>query len=437
MSVITILRHAPTTYTDLIAQTRRETKEVSLDEVKRRLDAKEPYTLLDAREPRSTARATSQARSDPPRLPRDSGRGAPPGQDGEDRRVLRGRHAIRASLPGRSRSFRPRTSRRGDANPGFAMKDPRLSDETRRSSDAQRDRYCVTLPPRRSAERQAKLPREQDPAHRRWRPWPAALLPRRGRVGTPGPSTPTPSMRRTSRRQILPRHVARRHAEDRERVEKVTGRPQPGREGGRLGRPGARRQLQRGPHLSPTTTSSSTAPTTSHAPPRERRERSSANRPCTDRSSGPTGQLTTFVPDSGEEAQDPGRPPPPLPLPGAPAAASRAEPPGGRRPRHPTGCHRSPPGDGGGEARPEPRGRRLAGLLTYDSLKMKFREPAAPRSELHRVVRARPSRNKVDYGDSAPCRLTRGRAGARILYTGPALSGVGDVAPTPRRRCVS
>jgi molybdopterin/thiamine biosynthesis adenylyltransferase/rhodanese-related sulfurtransferase len=40
----------PTTYTDLIAQTRRETKEVPLDEVKRRLDAKEPYTYLDVRE---------------------------------------------------------------------------------------------------------------------------------------------------------------------------------------------------------------------------------------------------------------------------------------------------------------------------------------------------------------------------------------------------
>ena len=40
----------PTTYTDLIAQTKRETKEVSLDEIKRRLDAKEPYTLLDVRE---------------------------------------------------------------------------------------------------------------------------------------------------------------------------------------------------------------------------------------------------------------------------------------------------------------------------------------------------------------------------------------------------
>lgn len=40
----------PTTYTDLIANVRRETKEVSLDELKRRLDAREPYTLLDVRE---------------------------------------------------------------------------------------------------------------------------------------------------------------------------------------------------------------------------------------------------------------------------------------------------------------------------------------------------------------------------------------------------
>ena len=40
----------PITYTDLIANVRKETKEVSLDELKRRLDAKEPYTLLDVRE---------------------------------------------------------------------------------------------------------------------------------------------------------------------------------------------------------------------------------------------------------------------------------------------------------------------------------------------------------------------------------------------------
>jgi sulfur-carrier protein adenylyltransferase/sulfurtransferase len=40
----------PTTYTDLIANVRRATKEVSLDEIKRRLDAQEPYTLLDVRE---------------------------------------------------------------------------------------------------------------------------------------------------------------------------------------------------------------------------------------------------------------------------------------------------------------------------------------------------------------------------------------------------
>src|SRR3954464_3562604 len=40
----------PTTYTDLIATIRKETKEVSLDELKRRLEAKEPFTLLDVRE---------------------------------------------------------------------------------------------------------------------------------------------------------------------------------------------------------------------------------------------------------------------------------------------------------------------------------------------------------------------------------------------------
>ena len=40
----------PITYTDLIANIRKETKEVSLEELKRRLDASEPYTLLDVRE---------------------------------------------------------------------------------------------------------------------------------------------------------------------------------------------------------------------------------------------------------------------------------------------------------------------------------------------------------------------------------------------------
>ncbi|HSO37207.1 MAG TPA: rhodanese-like domain-containing protein [Labilithrix sp.] len=40
----------PTTYTDLIATVRKQTKEVSLDELKRRLEAKEPITLLDVRE---------------------------------------------------------------------------------------------------------------------------------------------------------------------------------------------------------------------------------------------------------------------------------------------------------------------------------------------------------------------------------------------------
>jgi len=40
----------PTTYTDLIADVRRRTKQVSLEELRRRLDAGEPLTLVDVRE---------------------------------------------------------------------------------------------------------------------------------------------------------------------------------------------------------------------------------------------------------------------------------------------------------------------------------------------------------------------------------------------------
>ncbi len=40
----------PTTYTDLLADVRKTTKEVSLDALKKRLEAKEPLTLLDVRE---------------------------------------------------------------------------------------------------------------------------------------------------------------------------------------------------------------------------------------------------------------------------------------------------------------------------------------------------------------------------------------------------
>ncbi len=40
----------PPTYTDLMATVRKETKEVSLDEIKRRLEAKEPMVLVDVRE---------------------------------------------------------------------------------------------------------------------------------------------------------------------------------------------------------------------------------------------------------------------------------------------------------------------------------------------------------------------------------------------------
>jgi len=40
----------PTTYTDLMADVRKRTKQVSLEELKRRIDAGEKLTLLDVRE---------------------------------------------------------------------------------------------------------------------------------------------------------------------------------------------------------------------------------------------------------------------------------------------------------------------------------------------------------------------------------------------------
>jgi rhodanese-related sulfurtransferase len=40
----------PTTYTDLLADVRRRTRQVSLEELRRRLDAREALTLVDVRE---------------------------------------------------------------------------------------------------------------------------------------------------------------------------------------------------------------------------------------------------------------------------------------------------------------------------------------------------------------------------------------------------
>ena len=40
----------PTTYTDLLADIRKRTKPVSLEELKRRLDRREKLTLVDVRE---------------------------------------------------------------------------------------------------------------------------------------------------------------------------------------------------------------------------------------------------------------------------------------------------------------------------------------------------------------------------------------------------
>ena len=60
------------------------------------------------------------------------------------------------------------------------------------------------------------------------------------------------------------------------------------------------------------------------------------------------GQVTTFIPEkAAKKLGVAGEPLLPLPLPGAAAAAPRAELPGGRRPRHPLRHHRDAPGDRG------------------------------------------------------------------------------------------
>ena len=87
----------PTTYTDLIADVRKRTKQVSLEELKRRLEAGEKLTLLDVREKDEwRAGYIPGAISHPARLSRDPGRAEAPGQERAHRRLLRRRHALGA-----------------------------------------------------------------------------------------------------------------------------------------------------------------------------------------------------------------------------------------------------------------------------------------------------------------------------------------------------
>ncbi len=88
------------------------------------------------------------------------------------------------------------------------------------------------------------------------------------------------------------------------------------------------------------------------------------------------GQVTTFMPEER-------RPLLPLPLPRAPAPAPRPELPGGRRARHPPRGHRRHPGHGGHQAPPRPRqpAQRPAPHLRLPADEVR-RAQAAPRQGL-------------------------------------------------------
>ena len=85
----------PKTYSDLITEVKQVIKTVSLAEVKRRLEAKEPMLLVDVREKDEFRDGLHPGRGlAPARLPRDAGRAEAARQERADRRLLRRRHAL-------------------------------------------------------------------------------------------------------------------------------------------------------------------------------------------------------------------------------------------------------------------------------------------------------------------------------------------------------
>ena len=209
------------TYSDLIAEAKESVKIVPLDELKRRLEQKEPMVARRrAREGRVSGRATSPA---PSRLPRgyleQQFEQKLPDKNAPIVVYCAGGHAIAPSPPRRCRSSATRGVE--SANPGFVRwKDLRFPVETPPSlTDAQRDRYSrhILLPEVGEAG-QAKLLGVEGAAARRGRARePCRALPRgRGRRHA------RPRRRRHGRcvepaAADPPRHEPRRHAQGRER----------------------------------------------------------------------------------------------------------------------------------------------------------------------------------------------------------------------------
>ena len=130
----------PTTYTDLIADIRKRTKQVCLEELKRRLEAREKMTLVDVREKDEwRAGYIPGAVFASARVPRDPGRAKLP--DKNARIVAYCAGGTRSALAAATLQDLGLHERRDRESRLRAVEGPRLPAETPpQLTDAQRER---------------------------------------------------------------------------------------------------------------------------------------------------------------------------------------------------------------------------------------------------------------------------------------------------------
>ena len=139
----------PTTYTDLIADVRKRTKQVSPRGAQAPpRSRREDHAGRRAREGRVARRLHPGRRLHPARLPRDPGRAEAPRQERPHRRLLRGRHALGARRGDARRSSGTPTSRRRTPASSAGRTSATRWRLPPQLTDAQRERYSrhILLP---------------------------------------------------------------------------------------------------------------------------------------------------------------------------------------------------------------------------------------------------------------------------------------------------
>ena len=281
----------PTTYTDLIADIRKRTKQVSLEEIKRRLEAHEKMTLVDVREKDEWRAGYIPGAVSIPRgfLEIQAEQKLP---DKNARIVAYCAGGTRSALAAATLQELGYTNVE-TANPGFVRwKDLELPDGAAGAAHRRAARALLAPhPPARGGRGGAgAAPPEQGAPARRGRARLArgALPGGGGRGHARASSTPTWSTRRT----CSGRSSTRRAASGTPKVEsaaKAIADLNPDVKV--VAAPGAPEQRERRSHLRATTRSSSTGPTTSRrATSSTTRASSSASRSCTEASSASTGR---------------------------------------------------------------------------------------------------------------------------------------------------